>query len=217
MAASQGGQSGLGSEPAVLVTLLDGLIDRALRSPLMRRPPAQCTPEEQQALATLLGDLLALRQARSTIEGSSGPRLDQVAAYWPELAALLGAPRRVTTGARTRGREASPATDSGNLFESVTPADPELPAPAASQLAAPDPATPGIKAGDGGSPDLAHLLLEALTVQGRALNTTQMLAWLSERGTQATREEVTTALFRHEELFRKRGAGHWVVASQEVT
>jgi hypothetical protein len=83
--------------------------------------------------------------------------------------------------------------------------------------AQPEPTSVPAKAAESGAPDLAHLLLEALTVQGRALNTTQMLAWLSDRGTKATREEVTTTLFRHEELFRKRGPGHWVVAGQEVT
>jgi hypothetical protein len=59
------------------------------------------------------------------------------------------------------------------------------------------------------------LLLEALTVQGRALNTTQMLAWLHERGAGATREDVMNTLFGHEELFKRRGAGHWVVAGRE--
>ena len=102
------------------------------------------------------------------------------------------------------------------LFEGLQP--PEAPptgeesAPTTQAEIAPAAAAGAETAG----PDLAHLLLEALTVQGRALNTTQMLAWLAERGTQATREQVTTTLFRHEELFRKRGAGHWVVAGQDA-
>ena len=214
MAVSQEGQSAAGSEPPVLVALLDGLIDRAQRSPLMRRPPAQCTPEELQTLATLLGDLLALRQTRSAIENLAGPRIDQVTTYWPELGTLLAGARRATPAARARGREAGVPAEGGSLFEGGPATDADGNGQAAAQ--ATPPLSPA-KAAETGSRDLAHLLLEALTVQGRALNTTQMLAWLSERGTQATREEVTTTLFRHEELFRKRGAGHWVVAGQEVT
>ncbi|HVC82901.1 MAG TPA: hypothetical protein VNL35_20640 [Chloroflexota bacterium] len=214
MAVSREGQSAAGSEPPVLVGLLDGLIDRVQRSPLMRRPPAQCTPEELQTLAALLSDLLSLRQTRSAIENLAGPRIDQVTTYWPELGALLAASRRAAPAARGRGREAGvPVADSGSLFGAEPMSDPNDNGQAAAQATPP---TSPAKGGESGTPDLAHLLLEALTVQGRALNTTQMLAWLSERGTQATREEVTTTLFRHEELFRKRGAGHWVVASQEV-
>ncbi len=215
MAASRDGQSAVASEPPVLVTLLDGLIDRAQRSPLMRRPPAQCTPDELQALATLLSDLLSLRQSRSAIENLAGPRLDQITTYWPELAALLAASRRAAPAARTRGRDPGGSSqEGGSLFEGMQPAEPDGDGSGPAQ---PEPTIVPAKAADSGAPDLAHLLLEALTVQGRALNTTQMLAWLSDRGTKATREEVTTTLFRHEELFRKRGPGHWVVAGQEVT
>src|SRR5487761_680885 len=118
MAVSRDGQGAVGSEPSVLVALLDGLIDRAQRSPLMRRPPAQCTPEELQTLATLLSDLLSLRQTRSAIENLAGPRIDQVTTYWPELGTLLAAPRRVVPAARTRGREAGvPTAESGSLFD----------------------------------------------------------------------------------------------------
>lgn len=213
MAVSRDGRPG---EPPVLAAILDGLLDRMQRAPLMRKAPAQCAPEEQQVLATLLGDLMSLRQARSAVESLAGPSLEQVNAYWPELAALLGASRRVPVAARLRGREPAPAlAESANLFESAPPAEPETTVVIADQSATPEPDALVAKARESGAPDLAHLLLEALTVQGRALNTTQMLAWLAERGTQATREEVTTTLFRHEEFFRKRGPGHWVVASQE--
>jgi hypothetical protein len=197
----------------VLVALLDGLIDRLQRAPLMRKPPAQCTPEEQHALAALLSDLMTVRQTRISLENVPGPRLDQVAAYWPELAELLGGSRKAPTTTRPRAREAAAGgSDRGNLFEGVPPAEPEG---GSSPPGRPAERAAAVKATEGAGPDLAHLLLEALTVQGRALNTTQMLAWLAERGTQVTREEVTTTLFRHEELFRKRGPGHWVVASQE--
>lgn len=214
MAGSQASQAGQTGEPLVLALLVDGLIDRVQRSPLMRRAPSQCTPEEQRELAGMLADLLTLRQTRAALETAPGPRLDQLQAYWPELSALLAPPRRAGS-TRGRSREASGSADGLSLFEGMQGAE-QGATPAESAGSAEPEATPSSgPTTETAGPDLAHLLLEALTVQGRALNTTQMLAWLAEKGTKATREEVTTTLFRHEELFRKRGAGHWVVASQD--
>ncbi|MGH2347678.1 MAG: hypothetical protein ACRDG4_20820 [Chloroflexota bacterium] len=217
MAGSQVSQSGQTSEPPVLALLLDGLIDRVQRSPLMRRAPSQCTPEEQRDLSALLADLLTLRQVRAALETTPGPRLDQLQAYWPELGALLAPPRRGGSAARGRSREAAGVADGMSLFEGIQGAEPDNASAVPTGSAAPDPSPAQEAVVESTGPDLAHLLLEALTVQGRALNTTQMLAWLAEKGTQATREEVTTTLFRHEELFRKRGAGHWVVAGQDAS
>jgi hypothetical protein len=210
---SQGGQAG---EPPVLVLVLDGLIDRVQRSPLMRRAPSQCTPEEQRELASLLADLLALRQARAALESIPGPKAEQVQMYWPELGAMLTPPRRAGVGPRPKVRDAAGAPDGASLFESLQPAEPATTNDAAGQESPAEPAPASSSGAENSGPDLAHLLLEAMTVQGRALNTTQMLAWLAERGTQATREQVTTTLFRHEELFRKRGAGHWVIAGPDA-
>jgi hypothetical protein len=200
----------------VLVLVLDGLIDRVQRSPLMRRAPSQCTPEEQRELAGLLADLLALRQARTALESTPGPKAEQVRMYWPELGEMLTPPRRAGAGPRPKSRETAGASDGASLFESLQAVEPTTPDDSTPQESPAEP-TPGPSgAAETSGPDLAHLLLEALTVQGRALNTTQMLAWLAERGTQATREQVTTTLFRHEELFRKRGAGHWVIAGPDA-
>lgn len=214
MAGSQASQAGQTGEPPVLALLLDGLIDRVQRSPLMRRAPSQCTPEEQRDLSALLADLLTLRQVRAALETTPGPRLDQLQAYWPELGALLAPPRRAAT--RGRSREAAGVADGMSLFEGMQGGEPGNASDASTGSAEPEASPSQGPAVESTGPDLAHLLLEALTVQGRALNTTQMLAWLAEKGTQATREEVTTTLFRHEELFRKRGAGHWVVAGQDA-
>ncbi len=209
---SPGGQAG---DPPVLVLVLDGLIDRVQRSPLMRRAPSQCTPEEQRELATLLADLLSLRQTRAALESVPGPKVEQVQAYWPELGAMLAPARRGGTAARPRTREAAGSAEGASLFESLQPAEPVAPNEDAAGESPTEPASAAAAGAE--TSDLAHLLLEALTVQGRALNTTQMLAWLAERGTQATREQVTTTLFRHEELFRKRGAGHWVIAGPDAS
>jgi hypothetical protein len=43
-----------------------------------------------------------------------------------------------------------------------------------------------------------------------------MLAWLHQQGATATREDVMNTLFGHEELFKKRGAGHWVMVGRET-
>jgi hypothetical protein len=202
---------------------VDGLIERIGRSPLMRRAPAQCSPEEQLALAGILADLVGLRELREALETLPYLRVDLVQAHWPEVGSQILPARRGAQRTRAGGREAgtpSGAEQSGQvaLFAATAPIDSEaLPdaedhstaAEAAVLVQLEEPAgNPG--------PDLTHLLLEALTIQGRALNTTQMLAWLAERGTVVTREEVTNTLYRHEELFRRRGSGHWVVAGADA-
>ena len=219
-----GTQTGRGEEPSALDILIDGLIERAQRSPLMRRTPAQCSPEEQLALAGILADLVALRTLRSSLERLPLLRLDMLTTHWPELGSLLAANRRSGSAARHRTRDGQPGGSGNNSFFDTLPLDGSVAEPATSDVApeptiptdAPpseptrsEPATPSVA-------DLAHLLLEALTVQGKALNTTQMLTWLQERGNQASREEVMNTLFRHEELFRRRGTSQWVVASQEA-
>jgi hypothetical protein len=183
----------------------------------MRRAPAQCSAEEQVEQAALLGDLVQLRALRHSVENLAGPRQDLLVTYWPELAALL-APARRSTGGKPRSTAGQPAQTLGGLYDALAPENDG--APTNDQPSTPpiEPATPApadeTKPTTG--PDLAHLLLEALTVQGRALNTTQMLAWLNERGTSASREDVMNTLFGHEELFKRRGPGHWLVAGRET-
>ncbi|MDB5076643.1 MAG: hypothetical protein JWO42_2822, partial [Chloroflexi bacterium] len=215
VAGTQAVSGSRGDEQSVIIALLDGLLDRMLRSPLMRRAPAQCTAEEQMAQAALLGDLAELRALRASTEALPALRHEQVAAYWPELAAQL-APSKRASSTKTRQSAAQPAAPTlGGLYDNLqaeagsTPSEQDDPPAASAADVAGDP-------GSTEGPDLSHLLLEALTVQGRALNTTQMLAWLHERGTIATRTDVMNTLFGHEELFRKRGGGHWVVAGREA-
>lgn len=223
MAGNQPNQAPRGDEPSALVVLVDGLIERVGRSPLMRRAPAQCSPEEQLALAGLLADLVSLREVREALETIPHPRLDLVQAHWPDVGAQLVPARRTAQRTRPGTRESSNATGSepggqGALFAPTTPEESEAlaeptdhPTPDETSVPPAPVETPGNV-----GPDLAHLLLEALTIQGRALNTTQMLAWLAERGTLVTREEVTNTLYRHEDLFRRRGPGHWVVAGADT-
>jgi len=208
MATTSSGGLDRGGEQSALLTLMDGLIERVQRMPLMRRAPAQCTPEEQAALAQVLVDLAALRRARVTLEALPSVRHDQVTAYWPELGAVLGPVRRSGARGGARSRDAAVEQEPAALFD-VPPPEP-----------APGEQTP---AGDGepvaevqqAQTELTPLLTEALAGQGRALNTTQILSWLEERGVKATREQITDTLFRHEELFRKRGTSQWVAATRE--
>jgi hypothetical protein len=203
------GQSGRSEEASALVLLLDSLIERVQRSPLMRRAPAQCSPEEQMALAALLADLVALRTLRISLERLPVLRLDQVSAHWPELGALLSASRR--GGGKARPRDGALAGVATAALFDVSPPDID---PDQAPTEEPE---PGEQATAAPTTDLAHPILEALTVQGKALNTTQMLTWLHEHGIEANRGDVMDTLFRHEELFRRRGGSHWVVATQETS
>jgi hypothetical protein len=223
MAGSQPNQAARGDEPSALVVLVDGLIEHIGRSPLMRRPPAQCSPEEQHVLAGILSDLVGLRELREALEALPHLRVDLVQAHWPEVGSQLVPVRRGAQRTRAGGREAgapSGSEQSGQaaLFASTAPVDSEAPLDTEDHpTAEEDPVPVQLEESTGNlGPDLAHLLLEALTIQGRALNTTQMLAWLAERGTVATREAVTNTLYGHEELFRRRGSGHWVVAGTDA-
>jgi hypothetical protein len=206
MAGIQGGQAGRAEEPSALIVLLDGMIERVQRSPLMRRAPAQSTPEEQMALAALLADLVALRAVRAALDDLQPLKFEMLHTHWPELGTLLAAARR--TGTKARGRESLPVP-SGTPSE-TTPAEAETETDTA------PPATPPPDEQTPPQPDLAHPLLEALTLHGRALNTTQLLNWLHERGIQAGREQVMHTLFRHEELFRRRGASYWTIAGADM-
>lgn len=200
--------AGRADDPSALVVIVDGLIDRAQRSPLMRRAPAQCSPEEQVALAQILADLSALRSMRSAVDALPALRVEQVGALWPELGTVLATRR----AGRTKPREGGPAVEGGPGPDGTSQLDllVETAPPQSEPAGDAEPAViPTATA------DLAHLLLEALTVQGRALNSTQMLGWLESRGVTVAREQVMDALYRHENLFRRRGASQWVVASQE--
>lgn len=196
-------------ELLLTAVLLDGLIDRIQRAPLMRRPPVQCSPEEQVELARILADLAVLRQARAGSGTLPPVRLSLCSAYWPELAALLVPPRSGGPG-RAKAREIVPERDAPSLFdvEAASPADtaPVEPIPAPVDDSRPAPAT-GV--------EITELLVQALTETGRALNTTQMLAWLDTHGVKMTRETVIDTLFRHEDRFRRRGNSQWTVAGQE--
>src|SRR5579859_4174187 len=108
-----------GGEPSVLVTVVDGLIDRAQRSPLMRRAPAQCTAEEQAMLAQVLADLAALRRLRASLEMQPPLRFDQVAAYWPELSGLLAPARRGAAANRARPRDMPSDVEPASLFDAA--------------------------------------------------------------------------------------------------
>jgi hypothetical protein len=216
VAGSQTTTGSRGDEQSVFIALLDGLLDRMSRSPLMRRAPAQCSPEEQVAQAALLGDLVTLRSLRAAVEALPAPPQEQVALYWPELASLLAPVKRTASSRSRQAAVPAAAPTLGGLYDNLEAAttsegQDEAQATPASDAAADETGEPASSSG----PDLSHLLLEALTVQGRALNTTQMLAWLHERGTMATRTDVMNTLFGHEELFRKRSGGHWVVAGRE--
>lgn len=214
MPATSAGAVGRGEEPSALAIIVDGLIDRAQRSPLMRRPPAQCSPEEQAALAQILADLAALRALRSAVEALPMLRLDQVAVHWPDLGTLLVAARR-GAASRPKPRETPPEPSPADTVESALVDNGPEPPPAAEEPVGPTVADAPAAATPASQSDLAHLLLEALTVQGRALNTTQMLTWLEERGMKVARQDITDTLYRHEELFRRRGTSQWVVAGQE--
>jgi hypothetical protein len=223
MAGNQPNHLARGEEPSALVVLVDGVIERIGRSPLMRRPPAQCSPEEQLALAALLADLVRLRELRKAVETLPYLDLELVQAHWPDLGMQLVPARRTAqrTRAGTRETAGTPDSEQGGqvaLFTTVAPENQEtLPDPTDYPVPAETGASPApVEAPQAAGPDLAHLLLEALTIQGRALNTTQMLAWLAERGTVVTREEVTNTLYRHEDLFKRRGSGHWVVTGADT-
>jgi hypothetical protein len=222
MAAHQLNQAARGDEPSALAMLVDGLIERIGRSPLMRRAPAQCSVEEQLALAGLLADLVSLRELRKALETLPPLGLDLLQTHWPDVGAQLAPARRAAQRARAGARESgsTPDVEQGGqvaLFTTMPPEESEAP-PESGEYPAPreasEPPAP-VEAPSSVGPDLAHLLLEALTLQGRALNTTQMLAWLAERGTVVTREEVTNTLYRHEALFKRRGSGHWMVAGAD--
>ena len=212
MASPQSSHTGRADESSAFVILVDGLIDRIQRSPLMRRAPAQCSAEEQIALAGLLSDLVTLRNSRSAVENIAGARMDMISAHWPELDAVLATARRSGAASRAAKVREVPSVGQGSLMDALAGEDSTDQVPAAEITES----SAAVTAPGQSGPDLAHLLLEALTIQGRALNSTQMLAWLADRGGTATRSEVQDTLFRHEELFRKRGTGHWVVASQEA-
>jgi hypothetical protein len=217
MAITSSGGSDRGGDQSALLTLIDGLIERAQRVPVMRRMPAQCTPDEQATLAQVLADLAALRRVRAALETLPPLRHDQIAAYWPELAALLGPARRSGAAGRARSREATAESETASLFDAPLPE--QVPA---EQVPEPEPApeprastTNGEPAAQAARPDLAPHLFDALAGHGRALNTTQLLSWLDEHGVQATREQITDTLFRHEDLFRRRGASQWTAVARD--
>jgi hypothetical protein len=203
------------AEGQLLVTmLLDGLIDRMQRLPLMRRPPAHCSPEEQVELARLLADLAGLRQARAEAGALPPVRMSVCATYWPELAALLAPPRGSRSAAKAKEVVAERETPS--LFD-VGPAVPDDAAAAEPEPSSVDegsPESPPSPPASSGA-ELTGLLVQALSETGRALNTTQMLSWLDAHGIKTTREVVIDTLFRHEDRFRRRGNSQWTVVGQE--
>jgi len=207
-----------GEGPSALLALLDGLIDRMLRSPLMRRAPVQCGPEEQAAQAALLVDLVTVRSLRSTAESLPALPYEVLAEHWPDLAATLAPSRRSMVAKPRLAPTTRSAPALGGLYD-VLEVDQQEEGHHAGQDSAPDVSA---VAGDGQhdeqdgrSEALVQLLKEALQALDKPQNTTQMLAWLHQRGEDATREDVMNALFAREDVFRKRGAGQWVLVGRE--
>src|SRR6476660_4072787 len=73
----------------VLHLIMVGLIARLENSPLMRRAPAQCSPEEQRRLIGMLSGLAELRATESALGSVPGVDTALVEEVWPELAALV--------------------------------------------------------------------------------------------------------------------------------
>ena len=207
-----------GEGPSALLALLDGLIDRMLRSPLMRRAPVQCGPEEQAAQAALLADLVTVRSLRATAESLPALPYEVLAEYWPDLAAALAPSRRPLVAKPRPASSTRSAPALGSLYD-VIDADQQDEGHHAVQDSAMEVsavAADGQRAEpDGRSEALVQLLKEALQTLEKPQNTTQMLAWLHQRGEDATREDVMNALFSREDVFRKRGAGQWVLVGRE--
>lgn len=210
-ASRAGGQS-------ALLAILDGLIDRMLKSPLMRRAPVQCGPEEQAAQASLLIDVVNVRALRSAAESLPTLSSEAMAEHWPEMAALLSPVRRSPALKPRQATAMHPAPTLGGLYDTLAPEgdvdgdrvdhDVILDAQAA-ELGGLDRGRSGL------AEDLTQLLKGALLAQGKPMNTTQMLTWLHQHGATATRENVMNALFAREDLFRKRGAGQWILVGRE--
>jgi hypothetical protein len=214
MAGTQISTVGRGGGPSALLALLDGLVDRMLKSPLMRRAPFQCGPEEQAAQAALLIDIVNVRSLRAAAEALPTLSQDVVAEHWPDLAAILAPARRPASAKVRPPGAARPATSLGGLYDSLD-AEPQEDG----QDATPEALTTDTAGSDNEhslrSEELVGLLREELQASEKAQNTTQMLAWLHERGESATREEVMNALFAREDIFRKRGAGQWTLVGRE--
>jgi hypothetical protein len=221
MAGTQVAASNRAGGQSALIAILDGLIERMMRSPLMRRAPAQCGPDEQAALSALLVDVVSARSLRSAAEMLPALPYEVLAEHWPELIVLLSpSAKRVVP---VKPRPVAPARSAqslGGLYDAL-PSDPQEDGEQPDQ----DSSTGVSTAVDIGgleheqprrTGNLAELLKEALVALDKPLNTTQMLSWLHQRGESATREDVMNALFAREDLFRKRGAGQWILVGREV-
>ncbi len=207
-----------GGGSSALLALLDGLVDRMLRSPLMRRAPVQCGPEEQAAQAALLVDIVNARALRAAAESLPALPFEVVAEHWPDLAAALG-PARRSQAAKARPATTGKSSPSlGGLYDSLD-ADQQDDGHATDREATQDLPVAGSVGTEADassrSEALVQLLKEALSTQEKPQNTTQMLAWLHQRGESANREDVMNALFLREDLFRKRGAGQWALVGRE--
>jgi hypothetical protein len=141
-----------------------------------------------------------------------------VAEYWPDLAAVLAPARRPAAAKprQTTGARSAPAL--GGLYDAFDQEQQEDGHQAA-QEAAQDGSTIGSGSTDRDqavrSEQLVRLLKEALLALDKPQNTTQLIAWLHQRGETSTREEVMHALFAREDLFRKRGAGQWTLVGRD--
>ena len=218
MAGTQVSPVSRGGGPSALLVLLDGLVDRMLRSPLMRRAPVQCEPEEQAAQAALLADIVNVRSLRATAESLPLLPYEAIAEHWPDLAAILAPVRRSSAAKPRQATTSRSAPALGGLYDGL-----EIEQQEDGQQLGQDTAqdAPGADVAgmdheqSGRTEELVQHLKEALVALEKPQNTTQMLAWLHQRGESATREDVMNALFGREDVFRKRGAGQWILVGRE--
>lgn len=99
-----------GAGEGALALMVAGLIGRIEGSELMRRSPAQCTPQEQTRLVHALTSLAGLRQSEQSLPALTDVDMAVVEEVWPELAALL-AP---SGGRSTRRTPATQQESTGN-------------------------------------------------------------------------------------------------------
>ena len=203
----------------MLDLIVEGLLARVEASTLMRKPPAQCTPEEQAELIELLSSLAALRATQAALAAVPGIAPALVDRVWPELAGVLagGPPGR---GGRRAGGAAS-----GTLPASIPPALPadvvDVEAPDAGVAFAGAPAPPGdghtpgegaLSAAEGRSPmgayrDLGEAVLHVLRTDRRPWSASRIAARLQEADPLTPRKDVYDTLWHHPDLFRRTGHG----------
>lgn len=123
-AAGASARSGEASEGA-LALMVAGLIGRIEGSELMRRSPAQCTPEEQTRLVHALTALTGLRQSQQSLPALTDVDMAVVEEVWPELAALLS-----SSGGRSARRASAPQQESTGNGKATTGAATRTGAPA---------------------------------------------------------------------------------------